>query len=424
MQMEIPNQIKSNGFRLNDQIEIRPMQGNKRTVKLNRTKLDIRFQKTYSSKWRGDELILPSITGEGEAIICWHGPVHKPEEGRFLVRSLQHHFFKINGTWSREAWVSRGDKLSFGYNELVFKKSSGAELDLFEKEVEQLGEKTIYSDMTILLEGETGIGKSSVAKRIHEASGRPGEFVQLNLGAMNRNLIESELFGHKKGSFTGASSDKIGAFEFAHGGTIFLDEIDSLPLDIQVKLLLFLDNQTICPVGSNHSKKLDVRMIFASGQSLHELVKKGLFRKDFFFRLSSQSSLVLKSLRMDRGKKEAALDYFLQSLNIEITPALRSFYLDYSWPGNLRQMKGHLEKKKINAGSSSLDLDQNDHSLIGVDLQQQDSFESKTLDEVKREHARKVFIQAGGHIGRASSILGISKNTLKSLVKEKVVLSA
>ncbi|MCP4912414.1 MAG: sigma-54-dependent Fis family transcriptional regulator [Oligoflexia bacterium] len=424
MEFEIPNQIKSNGFRLNDLIEIRPMQGNKRTVKLNRTKLDIKFQKTYSPKWRGDELILPSLTGEAQAVICWHGPVHKPEDGRFLVKSLKHHFFKINGTWSREAWVSRGDKLSFGYNELIFKKSCSLEIDLFEKEIESLGEKIIHSEMTILLEGETGIGKSSVAKRIHEASGRPGEFVQLNLGALNRNLIESELFGHKKGSFTGANTDKVGAFEFANGGTIFLDEIDSLPLDIQVKLLLFLDNQTISPVGSNISKKLDVRMVFASGQPLHQLVKKDCFRKDLYFRLSSQSVLKLSSLRNDRQKKEDALNYFLQKLNIELTPTLKTFYLDYPWPGNLRQMKGHLEKKKIKSGENCLELDSNDHSLVSLDIQGQHIDEFQTLDEIKREHARKVFLQAGGHIGRASSILGISKNTLKSLVKEKACLSA
>ena len=157
----------------------------------------------------------------------------------------------------------------------------------------------INSDLKILISGETGTGKSHLARKVHEKSGRLGEFVAINLSSFNPQLIESELFGHKKGSFTGAIHDKTGAFSMAKNGTLFLDEIDSLPLDLQTKLLTFIDNKKFRRVGDTKEESINTRLIFASGRPLEQLVEQGSFRKDLFFRLKSGHSVEMASLRND-----------------------------------------------------------------------------------------------------------------------------
>lgn len=416
----IPEAIKSNGFRLSDMMVIKPMSGRKRTVKVQRTKIKLTLKNQFETQWGGDYLDLPSAGRSCEAKMFWHGPMKKCEEGRFLIRCEGANFVKLNGVWTREAWVSRGDQLIIGYNELSFEKEAEQKVNLYQSEIDKIGKAVIHSNLSILLEGETGVGKSTLAREIHHQSGRRGEFIQLNLGALNRNLIESELFGHKKGSFTGAIQDKLGSFEQANNGTIFLDEIDSLSLDLQVKLLLFLDNQSFRPVGSQVEKKVDVRIIFASGRSLLSLVERGEFRKDLFYRLSSQMCLKIKSLKEDMKKKKLALDYFCDAHGTTLEASLEKFYLDFSWPGNLRQMKGHLERKVLQEKNASfLKIDHLDELLLNNILVDRFEESIKTIDEIKRDHARKVFQSFEGHIGKASHALGISKNTLKVLVKPK-----
>jgi DNA-binding NtrC family response regulator len=280
-------------------------------------------------------------------------------------------------------------------------------------------QSVVESDMKILITGESGTGKTRLAKKIHSQSKRSGQFIGINLSAYNPSLIESELFGHKKGAFTGAVSDKCGAFKLANWGTLFLDEIDSLPIELQTKLLGFLDDKTFRAVGDTREEKINARLIFASGRPLESLVEKGLFRKDFYYRLKTGHGIELKPLRDDVSLIDRVLDQFCLENNITLTYRLREFYLSLSWPGNLRELYGHLEKKRILTKGRKFDFDLCDEELItkSTDLY---SFEKEiqSLEDTKREYVSKILghfqgnYQLAAKNGNADAIEKIKKLSL------------
>ncbi|MFW5887915.1 MAG: sigma-54 factor interaction domain-containing protein, partial [Bacteriovoracia bacterium] len=275
----IKKQIKDFGCRLYDNLIFKPAFGKKRTIKLNRRSylLDNSIQKGHSY------IHLPVLDDKAVSLRLELRNIDGSE--RFHIKTLDNSYFLLNGNWVQSAYLQRGDKLNIGYNQLNFTSSSNEETMTT---LQILNNRFLMkSKLNILLEGETGTGKSSLAKKIHTASGRKGAFVKINLSALAPGLLESELFGHIKGSFTGAHRDKKGAFLQAHGGTLFLDEIDSIDLATQTKLLLFLDEQFITPVGGNKSIFCDVRLVFASGKDLKQMVSSGKMRQDFYFRLSN-----------------------------------------------------------------------------------------------------------------------------------------
>ncbi len=264
-------------------------------------------------------------------------------------------FFECNGVLAKEVLLQDGDQIRFNENLVKFKKSSEikkeSKLDLLAK-----------SNHPIHLFGETGTGKSYIAKRIHQLSGLKGKFTQLSLSTLNENLIESELFGHIKGAFTGAIRDKVGAITQSKGGTLFLDEIDSLSLNFQKKLLLFLDNMTFRPVGSEKEYSSNTRLIFASNRSLEVLVNENKFRSDLFYRIDKSLTWKLSPLREDREKILRICKQFEEQNFTSIDRSLIEFYKDLPWYGNIRQLIGHLEKKLI-FQKKRLTFDETDRDL-------------------------------------------------------------
>ncbi len=206
------------------------------------------------------------------------------------------------------------------------------------------------SHVSILITGETGTGKDLVAEAVHQTSGRvSGPFVKINCGALPETLLESELFGHKKGAFTGAVESKPGRFKLAHNGTIFLTEIGDLPLSLQVKLLTFLDDNIIYPLGSTKGFKVNARMIAATHRDLEQMVRQGRFRKDLLFRLNV-ARVHLPPLREREGDVRLLLDYFLNTYKNRLGRKLNGFsgdvldmLLNYSFEGNIRELKNIVE---------------------------------------------------------------------------------
>jgi DNA-binding NtrC family response regulator len=210
----------------------------------------------------------------------------------------------------------------------------------------EVAEKAAPTDLPVLIDGESGTGKELMAKVIHANGSRADKpYISVNCGAIPDNLVESELFGHKKGAFTGASSDRKGKFESAHRGTIFLDEIGELPLPGQVKLLRVLESHEIQRVGSDEPVAVDARIVAATNKNLRRLSEEGRFREDLFYRLSV-IHVTLPPLRERKDEIPLLFDYFgdeaaeaLKRRPIKMTPKLRDFLLNYSYPGNIRELR-------------------------------------------------------------------------------------
>jgi transcriptional regulator with GAF, ATPase, and Fis domain len=221
----------------------------------------------------------------------------------------------------------------------------------------EIAEKAAPTDLPVLIDGESGTGKELMAKVIHANGGRADKpFISVNCGAIPDNLLESELFGHRKGAFTGASSDRKGKFESAHTGTIFLDEIGELPLPGQVKLLRVLEAHEIQRVGSDEPIAVDTRIVAATNRNLRKLSEQGIFREDLFYRLSV-IHVTLPPLRERRDEIPLLFSYFgdeaagaLKRRPIRMTPRLRDFLLTYAYPGNIRELRNILYRVSCLAG--------------------------------------------------------------------------
>lgn len=229
------------------------------------------------------------------------------------------------------------------------------------REVFDLVEKVADCDSTILLNGETGTGKGMVARAIHQRSKRRNQpFISINCGAIPENLLESELFGHVRGAFTGATSSKQGKFELADGGTILLDEIGDMSSDLQVKVLKVLEEGEFEQVGGSKTIKVDVRIIAATHRDLSEEVQKGNFREDLYYRLYV-IPVMLPALRDRKSDIPHLISHFLEHSNRkndrdvkEITDEAMDMILSYSWPGNVRELKNMVERLVVLKGSGKI----------------------------------------------------------------------
>lgn len=411
--MKIFDQDLQNSSKFYSKVVIRPLFGKMRELRLNRTRYSI-----YSSEG-GDffqdsvNLNFPEFKGtEYELDLQWF------ENGRikyFLLKSKTHQPFRINGNLVFSAIISHGDKVDIGHNRMEFEYNHISTKEKFE-----ISNRIIESNLNILLEGETGTGKSFLARKIHEKSGRKGSFVHINLSSFSKNLLESELFGHVKGAFTGAINDKVGAFKEADCGTLFLDEIDSLPLDIQTKLLLFLDSKSFRSVGGHKENKVDVRLIFASGKDLQSLVAANTFRKDMYFRLSSGVVKKLKPIRKDKQKLLAMLRKFELDQDCVVSIRLEKFYCNLPWPGNIRQLYGHLQKKLIITNGRKLDIDSLDEELMQFHfpLSKEDQASFVTYKDLKVSYFSNVLSRMNGDIKLAAKSLDVSINTVKNVLQK------
>ena len=275
---------------------------------------------------------------------------------------------------------------------------------------------------TVLIEGESGTGKELAARAIHKWSGRSGSFVPLNCGGMSAELLESELFGHVKGAFTGAQQSREGLFSYAKGGTLFLDEIGEMPMSMQVHLLRVLEERTVRPVGSNSEIPVDVRIIAATNRDLASEVEAGSFREDLYYRLNVLS-IRMPSLRERKEDIEVLARHFVQTLSAElgveppgIGPLELSRLRDYHWPGNVRELKNVIERCLL-LGSTP------DRCLAGTPASGQAAEEtmgegdSLRLETVEKQHILKVLEQEQGNKSAAARLLGVSRKTLERKMK-------
>ena len=277
----------------------------------------------------------------------------------------------------------------------------------------------------VLIVGESGTGKELVARAIHfRGSLRKRPFVAVDCGSLVPTLIESELFGYERGAFTGALKSKEGLFVSANGGTIFLDEIGELPLEMQAKLLRVLQEKEIRPVGSNQRHKIDVRVVAATNRDLESAYRAGTFRKDLYFRLNVVT-IALPSLRERRSDIPALIQAFLARYSpdakITLTTAAMNSLLQYDWPGNVRELENCIERAIALGNRRSIDVQDLPPSIRTVSPESISRSESgsasNNLEDMERETIRRVFEQAKGDKVLAGRLLGISRATLYRKLK-------
>src|SRR5579871_611846 len=271
------------------------------------------------------------------------------------------------------------------------------------------------TDATVLIEGETGTGKELIARMIHQNSRRIQQpFVPVDCGAIAPSLLESESFGTLKGAYTGADRDRMGVFETAHGGTVFLDEIGDIDVGFQLKLLRFLQEREIRPLGSSRAKKVDVRVIAATNRDVQKMVDEGKFREDLWYRLNVVR-LTVPPLCERPTDIPLLVHYFLQryneryKLDTRLAESGVKAMQEYSWPGNVRQLQHMVERLTILAPASRIDAD-----AVRQAIEQMDSRESasETLADTEAEQVRRVLAATNGNKSRAAKVLGIERKTL------------
>lgn len=289
------------------------------------------------------------------------------------------------------------------------------------KSVCQVIKRVAPMPSTVLIGGESGTGKELAARAIHRFSERSGSFVPVNCGAMSAELLESELFGHVKGAFTGAHQAREGLFSYANGGTLFLDEIGEMPLSMQAHLLRSIEERTVRPVGSNREMAVDVRIIAATNRDLEEEVRRGNFRQDLYYRLNVLA-IRMPSLKERREDIPLLAQHFITTLSadlgvepLQLDEAKLACLRDYDWPGNIRELKNVIERCLL--------LNRNPcECILGVGAIEQipeasTDNESLLLEDVERQHIMRVLDQEGGNKSAAARILGVSRKTLERRVQ-------
>lgn len=312
--------------------------------------------------------------------------------------------------------------------------------------------KVAPSDMTVLIQGESGTGKELIARAIHYNSSRLGKsFVPLNCAAIPKDLLESELFGHEKGAFTGATERKQGKFEQANGGTIFLDEIGDMPLELQAKMLRVLQEREIVRTGGNQTIQVDVRVLAATNQNLEGMVERREFREDLYYRLNVVP-IQLPPLRERKDDIPLLADYFIRKTCEELdfplkkcSPSAIEFLKTYSWPGNVRQMENVIKRavilstdpllskddfpslgsEKSTSGLPGMESSLEDlvdmklrKSLADLDRMESGDVYQMVLEQVERPLIRFVLEKTRWNQLKAADILGINRNTLRKRITE------
>jgi two-component system response regulator AtoC len=334
-----------------------------------------------------------------------------PERAELLVRKLAEHQELL------EENLSLRQRLDDHYRfENIITKSAKMQ------RVIEVIKVVAKSNATVLVTGESGTGKELVARAIHSQSNRHNKpFIAVSCAALPESLLESELFGHEKGSFTGAYAQKKGKFEFGEGGTLFLDEIGEMSAYIQVHLLRVLEEKEFTRVGGNEPIKVDVRVISATNKDLRKAIEKQEFREDLYYRLNVVN-VELPPLRERKEDVPLLAQHFLNKFASEnrkeisgFSPEAIEFLLDYDWPGNVRELENAIERAVILAKNSLITVDDlpQENLSLGYSIGSK-----KSIKEVEREHILNVLRKAGDNYSEAARILGISRMTLYNKAKE------
>ena len=283
------------------------------------------------------------------------------------------------------------------------------------------------TNSTVLIVGESGTGKELVARSLHLNSPRRNKaFLPINCAAIPDTLIESELFGHEKGAFTGATDKRKGVFQCAEGGTLFIDEIGEMPLGLQSKLLRAIENKKVMPVGSGHETSVDVRLVTATNRDLEYVVQQKEFREDLYYRLKVVV-LRLPPLRERREDIPLLVRFFIDEISKEtnrqvrdIAPDALSALKNYDWPGNVRELRNTLEGIIVLSLHEQIELSDVPEHIRGVERKSLQSVfdQGISLAEMEREAIRRTLEITGGHRGKTSERLGVSVRTLQRKIKD------
>ena len=276
-----------------------------------------------------------------------------------------------------------------------------------------------------MIQGNSGSGKELVARAIHEVSHRRDKpFIKVSCAALNENLLESELFGHTKGAYTGAIRTRIGRFEAAHEGTLFLDEIGDIPLSTQVKLLRVLEEKEIERVGDNIPISVDVRILSAINKDLEQLIAQRLFREDLYFRINV-FPLKVPSLEERREDIPMIVKNFIRHNNAKgekkilgLTPEAMERLLIYPWPGNVRELRNAIEYAFVLCPSGEIDVQHLPPKITQASVVYKPAVGSRPVDQLEREKLIRILRQSGGNQSEAARLLGVSRVTVWKRIKK------
>ena len=365
---------------------------------------------------RGEELEVRRSDGRSVWISLTVQPVHDPDGAVLGSRSMM-----ADITREKQAQQVLSDEVraKYDYDEIV--GNSPVLLEVMEKV-----QMVAPTDSTVLILGETGTGKELICRAIHHLSRRSSKpVVKLNCAAIPSGLIESELFGHEKGAFTGAVTQKQGRFELAHEGTIFLDEIGDIPLDMQPKLLRLLQEQEFERVGGTRTIKVDTRVITATHRDLQQMVQEGTFREDLFYRLNI-FPITIPPFRERPEDIPLLARYFARRVcgrlgrtDSDFSEAALERLLEYSWPGNVRELENIVERAVILCAGGSIDAE---HIQVDVGSGPLPEGPFRTLETVEKQHIVEALESTGGKVsgkGGAAELLGLKPTTLLARMKKK-----
>lgn len=363
-----------------------------------------------------------------------HARIERRDSG-FVIRDLRStEGTFVNGTRIFEAWLQEGDQIQIGDSVCFFSSGTdhqstdiglSSKCPIWSAQLKRLG-SVARSHFPVILLGSSGTGKEILAEKIHQCSLRhQGPFVSVNCSALTETLVESELFGHVKGSFTGAIADRKGAFESARGGTLFLDEIGDLPYGLQAKLLRALENNEIRPVGSDRNIQTDVRIIAATHQNLLEKIHTGEFRTDLYYRLNVIA--VQPPALVDRMDDfDELLYHFAKQMRVRFSFGAIQKLKKHDWPGNIRELKNTVARASAFFPKQQIEEHQVDEILdrasqmanpLNTIIAQTQTQELPVIKEIERQMIIKRLIANRGNQRRTAQDLGMPKSTLHDRLK-------